>query len=533
MERHFEQLLELPGDTNTKGINTLLQSIPGPVSNPGDPGSWMVNTFVGAKCEINHIEPAAAAIQSSPTGIGNLVDSLNCSPDELRPKKRKRTVNSKPTQIGGKDYEQIQKSFAEFIELLQHFSTTADSIPPSGLEEQETRDTRKQLENLAWCLGRKASSLLERIIVQLENSNTQEAENQTLWILNLIGNYDSLTKQFPWISQYNARLLRKLIRHSLERSHEPRSCSLFRQLSRVSNVRLTPDEVKQYASLLLRSASNILPILKELELLPEDALTLRTAHPFPAAHQIIFDASVDLLKSVAIPDSPQPDTNDILQRSPLHLAAYSGSLKAVKNALQIENNANCRDMFHCTPLFYAALNGNTDIIEELKKAGGKIHDQNKFGQSVLCAAARAGRVDAVRYLVLYGAVPNNGCLGYAAPLYCAAEEGHLDICRILLEKGARANEKLVNGLTAFDIALKKGHTDVATLLLDNSPRTSQIPPVPMVSPLVSPSDGFDSRITAHNYGHHDHESLCDPGTGQPIADFGDGGYSWAQENTFV
>lgn len=424
------------------------------------------------------------------------------------------------------------KSFIDFIDLLQHFSTTAESVPPPGLQEQETKATIRQLEHLTWSLGRKTSNLLERMIVQLENRNTLEAEKQTLSTLNLIGSYDSLTGHFLWISQYKARLLRKLIGLSFEKSDETLSRSLFRQLSRVPNVRLTPDEEKQYASLLSRSASRTRSILEEHDLLPDDALTLGAAPPFPAAHQIIFDASLDLLKLVAIPDGPQSHTADILHRSPLHLAAASGSLQAVKNALQIENNANCRDMFHCTPLHYAASNGNTDIIEELRKAGAKIHHQDKFGRSILCAATRAGCVNAVCYLLLCGADPNNGCLGNATPLYSAAEEGHLDTCRILLEKGARASEKLVNGLTAFDIAFNKGHSDVATLLLDHSPQTSEIPLPPLDPPLVSPSDGFDSRVTAHNHSHYDHDSLRDPGTIEPMTDFGESGCSWVPENTF-
>jgi ankyrin repeat protein len=80
-----------------------------------------------------------------------------------------------------------------------------------------------------------------------------------------------------------------------------------------------------------------------------------------------------LLKQVA---KQFVDAQDSEMKSPLHLAAKTGNIDAVKKLIEKGANTNLFDAKLNTPLHYAAQNGSLQCVEALIKSGAKINAKN-------------------------------------------------------------------------------------------------------------------------------------------------------------
>ncbi|EHS53960.1 Ankyrin [Rhizobium sp. PDO1-076] len=152
---------------------------------------------------------------------------------------------------------------------------------------------------------------------------------------------------------------------------------------------------------------------------------------------------------------------------PLHDAAKSGDLDAVKGILTQDIDLATPDSAGEPPLLLAALAGHADVTAFLLERGADIETRNRGGLTALHAAAYAGKLDVVMLLVSKGASINDDRNFYRmSPLHAAAEEGHGDVVAFLLANKADIEAKERNGITPLSQAGWREHWDVAQLLLD-------------------------------------------------------------------
>lgn len=152
---------------------------------------------------------------------------------------------------------------------------------------------------------------------------------------------------------------------------------------------------------------------------------------------------------------------------PLHDAAKSGDLEAVKGMLAQDRDLAAPDSSGEPPLLLAAIAGHADVTAFLLENGADIETRNKGGLTALHAAAYAGKLDVVMLLVSKGAAINDSRNFYRmSPLHAAAEEGHGDVVAFLLANNADIEAKERNGITPLSQAGWREHWDVAKLLLN-------------------------------------------------------------------
>ena len=121
------------------------------------------------------------------------------------------------------------------------------------------------------------------------------------------------------------------------------------------------------------------------------------------------------------------------KKSPLHLAAYSGSAETVEMLINQGANVNALDEFSWTPLHWV-----------LYKDG---------------LASRTNDVNSLK-------TSNSWPYGKTTSLHLAASEGHVKVVRFLVEKGADVNILDERGRKALHIAAIKGYVEIVRLLED-------------------------------------------------------------------
>ncbi|WP_237342887.1 tetratricopeptide repeat protein [Wolbachia endosymbiont of Folsomia candida] len=155
--------------------------------------------------------------------------------------------------------------------------------------------------------------------------------------------------------------------------------------------------------------------------------------------------------------------DELVSRTPLHLAASSGNLDTVKNL--IEKGA---DIFvgssHDTILHQSVGSGNEEVIrlilekikeKEPQKMFEHINARDTEGETPLMWAAEKGKVSAARILLEYGANTNAIDNYDQTALHFATEGGYLKLVQLLLSKQANFNIQDKNGKTPLDLAQEK------------------------------------------------------------------------------
>ncbi|XP_024938932.1 uncharacterized protein LOC107265737 [Cephus cinctus] len=173
-------------------------------------------------------------------------------------------------------------------------------------------------------------------------------------------------------------------------------------------------------------------------------------------------------------------------RTPLHLAACSGSVKIVEELLKYgadpaewDFNKKCTAL-HCaaaagdvasvkvllksgadvnaglsgkSPLHYAVMNNSGECVQALLEAGACPNNPQVYTETPLHVAASLGSTTCVKLLLSHGADVRVQ-LGQAksTPLHLAAEEGNMECTKLLLEAGAQADAKNSKGQTAMHLA---------------------------------------------------------------------------------
>ncbi|KAG6490830.1 ankyrin repeat-containing protein At5g02620-like [Zingiber officinale] len=165
--------------------------------------------------------------------------------------------------------------------------------------------------------------------------------------------------------------------------------------------------------------------------------------------------------------------------TPLHTAARSGNLPAVKELISNAQDQGLQDLLGKqnqageTALFVAAEYGYVDVVKEMIEhhdvtmAGVKA----KNGFDALHIAAKQGDVEVVK--VLLNALPELSLtvdLTNTTALHTAAAQGHIEMVSLLLAAdNSLALIARSNGKTALHSASRNGHLEVAKALLRKTP----------------------------------------------------------------
>ncbi|KAI1418784.1 ankyrin repeat-containing domain protein [Xylaria sp. FL1777] len=161
--------------------------------------------------------------------------------------------------------------------------------------------------------------------------------------------------------------------------------------------------------------------------------------------------------SRVLSDRSTLNMQDVVGRTPLHLAVMSKSLNTMQQLVSAEVEISIADESSFTPLHYAAESQETAILQTIVAARGvEIDKADRWNRTALYIAALRGNAEAVRLLVDAGASFTPDC-DRRTPLHVAIDEGHNGATFI--------NERDTFGQTALHLASKNGHFGVVKELL--------------------------------------------------------------------
>ena len=148
-------------------------------------------------------------------------------------------------------------------------------------------------------------------------------------------------------------------------------------------------------------------------------------------------------------------SNDRLQYTPLHWAAYYGHLEIAEILISRGADLDAEDPSYSTPLYLAAEQGHPKVVEFLISKGAKVNVKSaRWGYTPLHRAA-------------WGPVAMRKHLGAGeAGTVSEAElnENYLEIVGMLLDKGAKVNARDNDGKTPLDQAIEDGTKETVALL---------------------------------------------------------------------
>ena len=154
-------------------------------------------------------------------------------------------------------------------------------------------------------------------------------------------------------------------------------------------------------------------------------------------------------------------------RSDLADAAQAGNVVALKLLLDADREAVSRpDGQGYTPLHHAAYLGSLEAVRYLLDSGADVSavSLDPLRNSPLHAAASTGHADVVRLLLAAGADIEAVQAGEWTALHAAADRGHANVVAVLLESGARPAPASLAGATPVALARARRHLDTIALL---------------------------------------------------------------------
>merc|ERR1711988_158294 len=192
----------------------------------------------------------------------------------------------------------------------------------------------------------------------------------------------------------------------------------------------------------------------------DTTIRLSVADSTSRTHTVVSAATAELCAAAAASDLTElqrllrkkadPRKADYDGRTPLHLAASSGSVAAMELLLAAcpTLDINAIDRCRRTPLSDALAHGNHDAASWLQTRGGATW--NRPNAARLCWAAFRGDAAELESLVRAGANVNAADYDGRSALMLAACEGHETAVRSLLSMGADPHLKDRHGCSALD-----------------------------------------------------------------------------------
>lgn len=215
-------------------------------------------------------------------------------------------------------------------------------------------------------------------------------------------------------------------------------------------------------------------------------------------HQLVIAGGLHQVKVLLDQHPPAVRLMDKQRRSPLHLAAQTGSLDLIEYFLSVGADVNARDQECGTPLHYATKHSAVDIVGILLKRGadpelrdthnkiplgyakrrsmiawlleyGCLHDaRNSRGETALIHFAALGDVDEVRSCLTTAVDLEKFAKNGRTALHCAAAADHVEVVEALYDAGADIEVKVrtAEELTPLHLALVSDNYRSVEKLLD-------------------------------------------------------------------
>jgi len=157
---------------------------------------------------------------------------------------------------------------------------------------------------------------------------------------------------------------------------------------------------------------------------------------------------------------------EIVKRTPLHLAAVEGHEAVAKLLLEKGVHVDSKDAYNRTPLSLAAMRGHEAVVKLLLEKEADVESKSIYNRTPLLFAAMRGHEAVVKLLLEKEADVESKDTYNRTPLLLAAENGHEAVVKLLLEKEADVESKDEYNRTPLLFAAMRGHEAVVKLLLE-------------------------------------------------------------------
>ena len=166
----------------------------------------------------------------------------------------------------------------------------------------------------------------------------------------------------------------------------------------------------------------------------------------------------------------------LLMPPPIHRAAFSGNIEAVKQHLADGVDVDAKS-WGFTLLHAATDEGHKEIVELLIAEGADVNVKDWFRFTPLHDAADRGHKEITELLIAEGADVNLMNKDGVTPLHEAATYGHKEVAELLIAEGADVNAEIMSvkfrGETALDWAIAFKETELADLLRKHGGKTGE------------------------------------------------------------
>ena len=185
----------------------------------------------------------------------------------------------------------------------------------------------------------------------------------------------------------------------------------------------------------------------------------------PDVHACARTGAVGRLCYVLASRPGSVDARDADGRVPLHVAAESGQVEALRALLAAGSRVEARDAFGATPLLLAVPRGHAEVVATLVNAGASADAANRSGVPPLHLAVTAGQGEVVFVLLRAKATVDARDKEGQTALHRAAAAGEPMLAAMLLARGANPNAMTPAGETPLQAAAWRAHEAAARVLV--------------------------------------------------------------------
>ncbi|XP_032424457.1 ankyrin repeat and SOCS box protein 9-like [Xiphophorus hellerii] len=175
--------------------------------------------------------------------------------------------------------------------------------------------------------------------------------------------------------------------------------------------------------------------------------------------------------------------------SPIHDAAFNGSLLRLQTLIAQGICVNLNTLDQVSPLHGACLQGHTNCAKLLVENGANVNNTTVDGHTALTEACARGHVTCVSLLLQHGATPR-GTSPSSSPIHSAAAKGHPGCIEALVQYRADVDQDIDSLGSPLHVACSNQQLSSVKKLLqlgaDANKRTSGDSPLHIAARLSSP-----------------------------------------------